>query len=126
MNILIAEDAPDIQNLIKLTLTEAGHVVYTANDGLEALALVINRSIDLAILDVMMPRLDGLNLLRKIREIRNIPVIFLTARSEEIDKVMSLGAGAYDYMVKPFETSELIARVAAQLKPQDEYSAMKS
>lgn len=122
MKILIAEDEIDIQNLIKLTLSEAGYMVFTANDGLEALALLKDHPIDLAVLDVMMPKLDGFNLLRKIRETNNIPVIFLTARSEEIDKVMGLGVGADDYIVKPFSTSELVARVAAQLRRNNEYS----
>lgn len=124
MNILIAEDEFDIQNLIKLTLTEAGYTVFTANDGMEALMLFNKQPITLAILDVMMPKLDGFNLLRKIRETSNIPVIFLTARGEEIDKVIGLGAGADDYMVKPFGTSELIARVAAQIRRHNEYSAI--
>jgi DNA-binding response OmpR family regulator len=122
MNILIAEDEIDIRNLIKITLTEAGYTVFAANDGIEALALFNGNSINLAILDVMMPKLDGFNLLRKLRETSNIPVIFLTARSEEMDKVIGLGVGADDYMVKPFGVSELVARVAAQLRRQNEYS----
>jgi len=122
INILIAEDELDIQNLIKLTLTEAGYTVFAANDGLEALSFFNKQPIDLAILDVMMPKLDGFNLLRKIRETSNIPIIFLTARGEEMDKVMGLGVGADDYMVKPFGASELIARVAAQLRRHNEYS----
>lgn len=120
--ILIAEDELDIQNLLKLTLSEVGYTVFAASDGMEALDLLNKYSIDLAILDVMMPKLDGFNLLRKIRETSNIPVIFLTARSEEMDKVMGLGVGADDYMVKPFGASELIARVAAQLRRHNEYS----
>lgn len=123
ISILIAEDELDIQNLIKLTLSEAGYTVFAANDGLEALAVFNQHHIDLAILDVMMPKLDGFNLLRKMRETSHIPVIFLTARGDEIDKVMGLGVGADDYMVKPFGTSELIARVAAQLRRHTEYSA---
>ena len=123
MNILIAEDEIDIQNLIKLTLEEAGYTVFAANDGLEALTIFSKQPITLAILDVMMPKLDGFNLLRKIRETSNIPVIFLTARGEDIYKVMGLGVGADDYIVKPFGASELIARVAAQLRRHNEYSA---
>lgn len=122
-NILVAEDELDIQNLIKLTLADAGYTVFAANDGLEALVFLNKQPINLAILDVMMPKLDGFNLLRKIRETSNIPVIFLTARGEEIDKVMGLGVGADDYMVKPFGTSELIARVSAQLRRHNEYSS---
>ena len=122
INILIAEDEPDIRNLIKLTLSEAGYTVYSACDGIEALTLLNSQPVHLALLDVIMPKLDGFNLLRKIRETSNIPVIFLTARDEEIDKVMGLGIGADDYIVKPFGASELIARVSAQLRRYNDYS----
>lgn len=122
MNILVAEDEIDIQNLIRLTLSEAGYMVFAVNDGLEALSFLKEHPVDLAVLDVMMPKLDGFNLLRKIRETSNIPVIFLSARGEEMDKVMGLGVGADDYIVKPFGAAELIARVDAQLRRHNEYS----
>jgi DNA-binding response OmpR family regulator len=122
MGILVAEDEPDILNLIRLALTEAGYTVYPARDGTEALALMEKHPVSLAILDVMMPKLDGINLLRKIRETSNVPVMFLTARGDEMDKVIGLRAGADDYMVKPFGTAELVARVAAQLRRHTEYS----
>ena len=91
MNVLVAEDENDIRNLLKLHLEENGYTVFTAADGLEALAIFKKNSINLGIFDVMMPRLDGFNLLRKIRESSQIPVIFLTARGNEMDKVLGLG-----------------------------------
>ncbi len=111
MNILVAEDEADIRSLLQLALTDDGHRVFAASDGAKALALFQAEEIHLAILDVMMPRLDGLNLLRKLREKSTVPVIFLTARSGDADKVLGLGLGADDYLSKPFSTDELLARV---------------
>ncbi len=122
MNVLVAEDEKDIRNLLKLHLEENGYTVFTAADGLEALAIFKNNAINLGIFDVMMPRLDGFNLLRKIRETSQMPVIFLTARGNEMDKVLGLGLGGDDYLVKPFSMAELIARVSAQLRRNYEYS----
>lgn len=126
MNVLVAEDENDIRNLLKLHLEENGYTVFTAADGLEALAIFKKNSINLGIFDVMMPRLDGFNLLRKIRESSQIPVIFLTARGNEMDKVLGLGLGGDDYLVKPFSMAELIARVSAQLRRNYEYSDDKA
>jgi DNA-binding response OmpR family regulator len=125
LNVLIAEDENDIRNLLKLQLEQDGYSVYAAKDGMEALDVMQNTDIDLAILDVMMPRLDGFNLLRKIRQTSNIPVIFLTARGDDMDKILGLGIGADDYLVKPFSMAELIARVGAQLRRNLEYSSLK-
>ena len=125
MNILIAEDEKDIRNLLKLQLEQEGYSVYAAKDGIEALEMMQSKTIDLAIFDVMMPRLDGFNLLRKIRQTSNIPVMFLTARGEDMDKVLGLGIGADDYLVKPFSMTELLARVSAQLRRSLEYSSHK-
>jgi DNA-binding response OmpR family regulator len=122
MNVLVAEDEKDIRNLLKLHLEENGYTVFTAADGLEALAIFKNNPINLGIFDVMMPRLDGFNLLRKIRETSQMPVIFLTARGNEMDKVLGLGLGGDDYLVKPFSMAELIARVGAHLRRNYEYS----
>lgn len=121
MNVLVAEDEKDIRNLLKLHLEENGYTVFTAADGLEALAIFKNNSIDLGIFDVMMPRLDGFNLLRKIRETSQLPVIFLTARGDEMDRVLGLGLGGDDYLVKPFSMAELMARVGANLRRNYEY-----
>ncbi|HHV65719.1 MAG TPA: response regulator transcription factor [Peptococcaceae bacterium] len=125
MTILIAEDEMDIRNLVQLNLEREGYVVIAVKDGLEALEVIRKEAIDLAILDVMMPNLDGFNLLRKIRQISNIPVIFLTARGDDMDKVLGLGIGADDYLVKPFSMAELIARVGAQLRRKHQYSLPK-
>ncbi|MHB1150707.1 MAG: response regulator transcription factor [Eubacteriales bacterium] len=126
MNILIAEDEKDIRNLLKLSLEQEGFYVLTAKDGLDALDILRIEKIDLAVLDVMMPRLDGFNLLRKIRETSTLPVIFLTARGDDMDKVLGLGLGADDYLVKPFSIAELIARVNAQLRRNHEYASQNN
>lgn len=123
MNLLVAEDEKDIRNLIKLKLTQEAYCVLEARDGLEALELIQNNPVDLALLDVMMPGLDGFNLLRKIRTFSNVPVIFLTARGDEMDKILGLGLGADDYLVKPFSMGELLARVSAHLRRHHEYVA---
>jgi len=125
LNILIAEDERHIRNLLQLQFEQEKYFVFAASDGIEALEIIQNKNIDLAILDVMMPRLDGFNLLRKIRETRNFPVIFLTARGDDMDKILGLGIGADDYLVKPFSMAELLARVSAQLRRNLEYSLKK-
>lgn len=122
MNILVAEDEKDIRNLLNLTLEQEGYSVFAAKDGMEALEIVSKEKIDLALLDVMMPRLDGFNLLRKIRETKNFPVIFLTARGEDMDKILGLGIGADDYLVKPFSMAELLARIGAQIRRSQMYA----
>lgn len=127
MKILIADDEPDIRNLIKTSLEENGYTVLAAQNGKEALdILMTEENIRLAVLDVMMPVIDGFNLLRKIREHSTIPVIFLTARTDDMDKVLGLGLGADDYISKPFSVAELIARVGAQLRRSNDYLSPKS
>jgi len=121
MNILIAEDEKDIRELLKISLENESYIVFATSNGIDALEVIKNNEIDLAILDVMMPRLDGFNLLRKIRQISNIPVIFLTAKGDDMDKVLGLGIGADDYLVKPFSITELIARVGAHLRRNTKY-----
>lgn len=125
MNILIADDEKDIRSLIKISLEENGHTVLTARNGKEAWDVLTTQDVHLAILDVMMPVMDGFNLLRKIRERSTIPVIFLTARTDDMDKVLGLGLGADDYLSKPFSIAELTARVGAQLRRNNEYSSLK-
>ena len=125
MNILIADDESDIRELIKLSLEENGYTALTAQNGKEAWEILSKQDVDLAILDVMMPVMDGFNLLRKIRENSTIPVIFLTARAEDMDKVLGLGLGADDFMSKPFSIAELVARVAALLRRSNEYMSVK-
>jgi len=121
MRILIADDEADIRNLIKISLEENGYDVLAVQNGKEAFDLLMSEKIQLAILDVMMPVMDGFNLLRKIREFSTIPVIMLTARTDEMDKVLGLGLGADDYLSKPFSVAELIARVGAHLRRSNEY-----
>ncbi len=121
MTILIADDEMDIRNLIKISLEEAGYTAVTAQNGKEAWDILTEQEVHLAILDVMMPVMDGFNLLRKIRDHSTIPVIFLTARADDMDKVLGLGLGADDYLAKPFSVAELVARVGAQLRRSNEY-----
>ncbi len=123
MNILIADDEKDILNLIKISLVENGYTAFTAQNGKEAWDILTTQEVHLAVLDVMMPVMDGFNLLRKIREHSTIPVIFLTARIDDMDKV--LGLGADDYIAKPFSVAELMARVGAQLRRNNEYLSPK-
>ena len=121
MNILIADDERDIRNLIKISLEDGGYTALTAQNGKEAWDILTTQKVDLAILDVMMPVMDGFNLLRKIREHSTVPVIFLTARADDMDKVLGLGLGADDYLAKPFSITELMARVGAQLRRNNQY-----
>lgn len=125
MTILIADDEKDIRNLLKINLEAEGYKVVLAQNGKEAYDIMTTRNIDLAIFDVMMPVLDGFNLLRKIRETNTIPVIFLTARTDDMDKVLGFGLGADDYMSKPFSVAELLARVGAHLRRSNEYLSSK-
>jgi len=125
MNILIADDEQDIRNLVKISLEENGYTVLTAENGKEAWDILTTQNVHLAIIDVMMPVMDGFNLLRKIREHSTIPVIFLTARRDDMDKVLGLGLGADDYIAKPFSVAELVARVGAQLRRNNEYLSPK-
>ena len=114
MKILIAEDEKDLRSLLYDQLTGAGYDVVQAEDGIKAFEVFQKENPDMAILDVMMPMMDGLSLLLKIRETSNIPVIFLTARGDEIDKVSGLRLGADDYLVKPWGMNELLARIEVQ------------
>ncbi len=114
--ILLVEDAADLAQVIIRDLTEAGYQVHHAADGLAALQLHAKHEPDLMILDWMLPKLDGLDVLRQIRESSAIPVLMLTARDAEADCVLGLEAGADDYLTKPFGMSELMARVRALLR----------
>ena len=115
-NILVVDDDREIVRAIALTLEAEGYFVYKAYDGMEALDLVATRNIHLIIIDVMMPRLDGLSAIMRIREGKNLPVIVLSAKSENSDKVLGLSMGADDYVTKPFNPQELAARVKSQLR----------
>jgi len=114
--ILVVEDEVDINNLIRSHLEAEGHTVHQAFDGLTGLALVGQTKPDLLILDWMLPRLDGLAVCRQVRQDYLVPIIMLTARGEEIDRVLGLEVGADDYVTKPFGIRELLARVRALLR----------
>ena len=116
MNVLIVDDDRQIVDSIAIFLKGEGYGVYKAYDGIEALEVLGEREIHLMILDIMMPKMDGIRTLMKLRESRNIPVILLSAKSEDADKILGLTAGADDYVTKPFNPSELMARVRSQLR----------
>ncbi|HBV87686.1 response regulator transcription factor [Desulfosporosinus sp.] len=116
MNILVCDDDKEILDAIKIYLTNEGYKVFKASNGLEALEVVEENEIHLVIMDIMMPRMDGLRATMKLREERNIPVIMLSAKTEDTDKIMGLNMGADDYITKPFNPLELIARVRSQLR----------
>lgn len=116
MNILVCDDDREIVEAIKIYLENEGYQVFKAFNGLEALNIVENQPIHLVIMDVMMPQMDGLRTTIKIREDKNIPVIMLSAKSEDTDKIIGLNLGADDYVTKPFNPLELIARVKSQLR----------
>lgn len=117
--ILLVEDTPDLADVIRRELQSAGHRVWHATDGRLALELYSEHQPDLVILDWMLPKLDGLEVLRRIRQHSMTPVLMLTARSDEIDRVIGLEVGADDYLSKPFGMRELLARVRAQLRRAD-------
>ena len=116
MNILVVDDDREIVDSIAIFLLGEGYKVFKAYDGIEALDILSETQMHLLILDIMMPKLDGIKTLMKIRESRNIPVILLSAKSEDADKILGLTAGADDYVTKPFNPSELVARVKSQLR----------
>lgn len=116
MRILIAEDERDLRELLGDNLSREGHIVFMAENGENAWNLFHQQAIELCILDVMMPKLDGFALVEKLRTISDVPVIFLTARGEENDRVLGLSLGGDDYLVKPFSMAELKARVQVQAR----------
>lgn len=115
-NILVCDDDKDIVDAIEIYLTQEGYHVLKAYDGEEALEILEKEMVHLLILDVMMPKLDGIHATLKIRENNSIPIIILSAKSEDVDKILGLNVGADDYVSKPFNPLELIARVKSQLR----------
>ena len=115
-NILICDDQPDIVNALKIYLSPEGYRLFTAFNGSDALELVRQEDIHLVLLDVMMPKMDGITATARIREISNIPIILLSAKSETEDMVLGLNVGADDYITKPFVPVEVLARVRSQLR----------
>jgi len=117
--IVVAEDERDLNNLLRRHLEDEGHRVVQVFDGVEAVASVRRERADLMILDWMLPRLDGLEVCRRVRRESIVPILMLTARAEEIDRVLGLEVGADDYLTKPFSVRELLARVRAMLRRVD-------
>lgn len=115
-NILVCDDERDITDALKIYLTTEGYKVYTAFNGQEAVDVALKEDIQLVIMDIMMPVMDGMTAMTKIREEKNVPVIMLTAKGEDTDKILGLTVGADDYVTKPFNSVELIARVKSQIR----------
>lgn len=115
-SILVCDDDKEIVEAIEIYLTQEGYQVLKAYDGMQALKMLETETVHLLILDVMMPRLDGIRATLKIRETNSIPIIILSAKSEDADKILGLNIGADDYMTKPFNPLELVARVKSQLR----------
>ncbi|HGM3505555.1 response regulator transcription factor [Clostridioides sp. ZZV15-6383] len=123
-NILVVEDEKEIADAIEIYLLNQGYNVFKGYNGLEGLKVIENQEIHLAIVDIMMPKMDGITLTMKLRENHNFPVIMLSAKSEEVDKIMGLNIGADDYVTKPFKPLELLARVNSQLRRYTKYLNM--
>ena len=123
-HILIVEDEREIAVAIEAYLLNQGYLVSIAANGVEALEVVSSQPIDLAIVDVMMPKMDGITFTMKLRETHHFPVIMLSAKSEEVDQIMGLNMGADDYVTKPFRPLELLARVNSQLRRYQRFSAI--
>lgn len=115
-NVLVCDDDREIVEAIEIYLSQEGYKVLKAYDGEEALKVLDREKVDLLIIDVMMPKLDGIRATLKIREKKNMPIIILSAKSEDADKILGLNVGADDYMTKPFNPLELTARVKSQLR----------
>ncbi|OQA10814.1 MAG: Transcriptional regulatory protein WalR [Firmicutes bacterium ADurb.Bin373] len=124
-NILIVDDEQAIADLVEVYLLNENYKVFKFYNGRDALNCINNERIDLAVLDVMLPDINGFSICRRIREKHNFPVIMLTAKEEEIDKITGLTLGADDYITKPFRPLELVARVKAQLRRFTKYNSME-
>lgn len=125
MTILVCDDDKEIVEAISIYLKQEGYDIVPAYNGREALKLMQDTEIHLVILDIMMPELDGIHALLKLREKSSIPVILLSAKSEDVDKILGLNVGADDYMTKPFNPLELVARVKSQLRRYTQLGGME-
>ncbi|MDI0266745.1 response regulator transcription factor [Clostridioides difficile] len=123
-NILVVEDEKEIADAIEIYLLNQGYNVFKGYNGVEGLKVIEDQEIHLAIIDIMMPKMDGITLTMRLRENHNFPVIMLSAKSEEVDKIMGLNIGADDYVTKPFKPLELLARVNSQLRRYTKYLNM--
>lgn len=115
-NILIVDDQPEIAELLKLYLEKEGYRIIEAYDGMDAFKLISNEKIDLMLVDLMMPIIDGYQLIKKVRETLQVPIIIISAKNEDHDKILGLGLGADDFIQKPFNPLEVVARVQALLR----------
>jgi DNA-binding response OmpR family regulator len=115
-NVLVCDDDKEIVDAIEIYLSQEGYCIIKAYDGIQAVKILQQQEIHLLLIDVMMPNLDGIRATRKIREYSSIPIIILSAKSEDVDKILGLNIGADDYITKPFNPLELIARVKSQLR----------
>ena len=115
-NILICDDEPDIVKALKIYLADPNYKIFTAYNGLQAIDIINQETIHLALLDIMMPQMDGISAMVKIRETSNVPIILVTAKGEDSDKILGLNVGADDYITKPFNPIEVVARVRSQLR----------
>ncbi len=123
-NILVVEDEVEIAKAIEIYLKSQGYYVFVAHHGKEGLEMIEKEKIHLAIVDIMMPVMDGIQMTMKVREKYDFPILFLSAKSEDLDKITGLNIGADDYITKPFVPMELLARVASQLRRYSKYLAM--
>ena len=120
--VLVVDDDKEIADLVEIHLVSEGYEVHKTNSAIEGLQILQSKDIKLVILDIMMPGMDGLTMCKKIRENSTIPIIILSARSADLDKIVGLGAGADDYVIKPFNPLELTARVKSQIRRYTEFN----
>lgn len=124
MNILVCDDDHAIVDAIEIYLSQEGYTVLKAYDGLEAIRMLQEHEVHLLLIDIMMPHLDGIRATMKIRETSSVPIIFLSAKSEDVDKILGLNIGADDYITKPFNPLELTARVKSQIRRYTQLGAI--
>ncbi len=124
--VLVCDDDEAILESLRIYLTNGGYEVLSASNGIEALEIIKNEEVSCVVLDIMMPKLDGLKTTLKIREQKNIPVILLSAKSEDTDKIVGLEFGADDYVTKPFNPLELVARVKSQIRRYTDFGNIKT
>ena len=125
-NILIVEDEKGIRETLKVFLKNQGYNIFEASNGQEGLDIINNNDIHLAVVDIMMPIMDGITMVLKVREKHDFPIIFLSAKSEDIDKITGLNIGGDDYVTKPFEPMELIARINSNIRRYDQILKLKN
>lgn len=123
-NILVCDDDKEIVDAIEIYLQQEGYQIYKAYDGEQAIKILKETNIQLLIIDIMMPRLDGIHATLKIREFSSVPIIFLSAKSEDTDKILGLNMGADDYITKPFNPLELVARVKSNLRRYTQFGSL--